>query len=161
MPKVQKSIYYLTGKSLSSVRDSPFLEVLKKKGLEVLLPIDPIDECAVTQLKELEREKLVSVGKDGLEFEEAEEEKKAREDEAKSFEDLCMVVKDSLGDRVEKIVISNHITDSPCVLGRNSNMVHTIFSARSLCYSLNSCATGTHYESSSTAGFVHVLVYGF
>jgi molecular chaperone HtpG len=129
MKEPQKSIYYLTGESLVSLKTSPFLEVFKKKGMhsttftcskrsgfEVVLMTDPIDEYMATQLKEFDGKKLVNITKEGLELEETEEEKKLREEEQKSFEELCKQVKDILGDSVEKVVLSNRITDSPCVL---------------------------------------------
>jgi molecular chaperone HtpG len=116
MKEGQKDIYYLTGESRKSVENSPFLEKLKKKGLEVLYMIDPIDEYAMQQLKEFDGKKMVNITKEGLKLDESEDEKKKREEQAAQFENLCKVVKEVLGDKVEKVTLSDRIVNSPCVL---------------------------------------------
>lgn len=88
---------------MQAVENSPFLEKLKRKGYEVLYMVDPIDEYAVQQLKEYDGKKLVCCTKEGLKFDDTEEEKKAKEELASSFEPLCRIIKDILGDRVEKV----------------------------------------------------------
>jgi molecular chaperone HtpG len=116
MPEKQKNIYYITGESRQAVENSPFLEALKKKGFEVLFMVDPIDEYCVQQLKEYDGKKLMSCTKEGLELEEDEEEKKALEEQKAAYEDLLKQVKEILGEKVEKVVLSNRIINSPCVL---------------------------------------------
>lgn len=112
----QKSIYYITGESQAAVENSPFLEALKRKGYEVLFMCDPIDEYAVQQLKEYNEHKLVSATKEGLEMELSEDEKKLKEEEKAAFDGLTKKVKEILGDKVEKVVLSDRVVDSPCVL---------------------------------------------
>lgn len=116
MDDKQPGIYYVTGESKRAVETSPFLERLKKKGYEVLFMVDPIDEYAVQQLKEFEGKKLISATKEGLEIEEDEEEKKAFEEAKAKTEGLCKLMKEVLDDKVEKVVISSRLADSPCVL---------------------------------------------
>ncbi|XP_031249613.1 heat shock protein 83 isoform X2 [Pistacia vera] len=116
MKEGQKDIYYISGESKKAVENSPFLEKLKKKGYEVLYMVDAIDEYAVGQLKEYDGKKLVSATKEGLKLDEDEEEKKKKEEKKKSFENLCKTIKEILGDRVEKVVVSDRIVDSPCCL---------------------------------------------
>ena len=116
MKEGQKSIYYITGESKKSVENSPFIEKLKKRGYEVLYMTDPIDEYAVQQLKEYDGKKLVSCTKEGLELDETEEEKKQKEEVAAQYENLCRLIKDILGDKIEKCIVSDRVVDSPCVL---------------------------------------------
>jgi len=116
MKENQKDIYYITGESRKAVENSPFIEKLKKKGLEVLFMTDPIDEYAVQQMKEYDGKKLVCSTKEGLQLEETEDEKKDKEEVKAQFESLCRVMKDILGDKVEKVLVSDRIVDSPCVL---------------------------------------------
>ncbi|KAI3952019.1 hypothetical protein MKX01_004252 [Papaver californicum] len=117
MKEGQKDIYYITGESKKAVENSPFLERLKKRGYEVLFMVDAIDEYAVGQLKEYDGKKLVSATKEGLKLDdETEEEKKLKEEKKKSFENLCKAIKEILGDKVEKVVVSDRIVDSPCCL---------------------------------------------
>ena len=103
MKEGQKDIYYITGESKQAVSNSPFLEGLRKRGLEVIYMTDPIDEYAVQQLKEFDGKKLKCCSKEGLEFDETEEEKKQKEEEKAQFEGLCKLIKDVLGDKVEKV----------------------------------------------------------
>ena len=112
----QPGIYYITGESKRAVETSPFLERLKKKGYEVLYMVDPIDEYATQQLKEYEGKKLISATKEGLEITEDEDEKKAFEEAKAKTEGLCKLIKEVLDDKVEKVVVSSRLADSPCVL---------------------------------------------
>merc|ERR1711871_753913 len=116
MPEEQEDIYYVTGESKKQVENSPFLEKLKKKGMEVLYMVDPIDEYAVQQLKEFEGKKLICATKEGLKIDESEEEKKSFEEAKAACEGLCTVIKEVLDDKVEKVVVSQRVVDSPCVL---------------------------------------------
>mmetsp|Transcript_44923 Transcript_44923/g.70405 ORF Transcript_44923/g.70405 Transcript_44923/m.70405 type:complete len:691 (+) Transcript_44923:1183-3255(+) len=112
----QNQIYYITGESQKSVENSPFLEKLRQKSYEVLFMTEPIDEYCVQQLKEYEGKKLICATKEGITIDETEEEKKRKSDEKEKFEDLCKITKEVLGEKVEKVVLSDRLQDSPCIL---------------------------------------------
>jgi len=110
MKEPQKEIYYITGESKKQLENSPFIEALKKKDFEVLFMTDPIDEYAMQQLKEFEGKKFVCVSKEGLKLDELTDEEKKRNEE------LCKVIKDILGEKAEKVTLSQRLADSPCVI---------------------------------------------
>merc|ERR1711939_1228431 len=111
MKEDQKDIYFITGESKAQVESAPFLEQLKKRGYEVLFMVDPIDEYSVQQLK-----KLAAVTKEGLELEKTEDEKKEFEEKKAACENLCKLMKEVLGDKAEKVVVSDRLSSSPCCL---------------------------------------------
>merc|ERR1711871_941093 len=116
IPESQKDFYYITGETKKQVETSPFIERCKKRNYEVLFMVDPIDEYCVQQLKEYDGKKLLSVTKEGLKFEETEEEKKAFEEIKADFEPLCKLMKEILGDKTEKVVVSERLSEAPCCL---------------------------------------------
>jgi len=116
MKENQKHIYYITGESRDVVSNSAFVERVLKRGYEVLYMTEPIDEYVVQQMKEYDGKQLVSVTKEGLELPEDEDEKKKFEEAKSKYEPLCKVMKDILDKKVEKVVVSNRLVDSPCCI---------------------------------------------
>ncbi|GAB6039643.1 molecular chaperone HtpG [Endothiovibrio diazotrophicus] len=119
MKEGQEKIYYVTADSLAAAKSSPHLEVFKKKGIEVLLLTDRVDEWMVSYLTEYEGKSLVSVAKGGLDLGELEdeEEKKAAEEAAEESKDILERMKTVLDGRVKEVRASHRLTDSPaCVV---------------------------------------------
>jgi heat shock protein beta len=128
MKDFQKDIFYIAGESMEQVKESPFLERLKGKGIEVIFMTDPIDEYAVQNLTEFDGKKLKSATKEGLKFgDESETDKKREEIYEKTFKDLSEWFGKNLGSKVEKVVISNRLENTPSMLvtsqyGYSANM---------------------------------------
>ncbi|EKG06682.1 heat shock protein 85, putative, partial [Trypanosoma cruzi] len=116
MKEGQKCIYYVTGDSKKKLETSPFIEQARRRGFEVLFMTEPIDEYVMQQVKDFEDKKFACLTKEGVHFEETEEEKKQREEEKTAYERLCKAMKDVLGDKVEKVVVSERLATSPCIL---------------------------------------------
>ncbi|KAK7258367.1 hypothetical protein RIF29_23940 [Crotalaria pallida] len=110
----QKDIYYIASDSVTSAKNTPFLERLAEKDLEVLFLVDPIDEVAVQNLKSYKDKNFVDISKEDLDLGEKNEEK---EKEIKQeFGQTCDWIKKRLGDKVANVQISNRLSSSPCVL---------------------------------------------
>ena len=114
----QDKIYYLTGESFQQVKDSPHLEVFRKKGIEVLLMTDRIDEWLMSYLHEFDGKSFVDIARGDLDLGtlETEEDKKAQEEVAKTKEALVTRLKSALGEDVAEVRVSHRLTDSPAIL---------------------------------------------
>ena len=117
MPEAQKSIYYLTADSHAAAKNSPHLELFKKKQTEVLLLSDPVDEWLVAHLHEFEGKPLKSIAKgadlDDLQTDEA---KQKAEEQQKDYSDLIESFKKALENKAKDVRLSQRLTDSPACL---------------------------------------------
>ncbi|WP_434031397.1 molecular chaperone HtpG [[Pseudomonas] boreopolis] len=118
MKEGQDKLYYLTGESHAQIKDSPHLEVFRKKGIEVLLLTDRIDEWLMGYLTEFDGKSFVDVARGDLDLGslDSEEEKKAQEEVARTKEGLASRIKAALGDEVAEVRVSHRLTDSPAIL---------------------------------------------
>jgi molecular chaperone HtpG len=118
MKEGQEKIYYVTADTFNAAKNSPHLEIFKKKGIEVLLLSDRVDEWVVGHLTEFEGKSLQSVAKGGLDLGKLEDEaeKKEAEKAADEYKDLLEKVKTSLGDKVKDVRVTYRLTDSPSCL---------------------------------------------
>ena len=116
MPESQKHIYFISGESKQAILSSPSIEKLKQKGYEVILMTEPIDEYVVQQVKDFQGKTLMSATKENLQYDVSDEEKTSFEEAKTTFEPLCKHIKDVLDNKVEKVILSNRLSDSPCIL---------------------------------------------
>lgn len=129
MHEWQKEIYYIAGMSMDEVSKSPFLEVARKKNVEVLYLTDPVDEYVFQHVSEFEGVKLQSLSKEGIKFGDEDESVVKRRNKAykESFKGLTKYLKDQLAGKVSKVVVSQRVVNTPAVIvtsqfGHTANM---------------------------------------
>jgi len=117
MPSEQKSLYYLTGESLAQLASSPYLEKLKKKGFEVLLFVDPVDEWVANSLTEYKGKKLESITKENFHLDGDEPKSEAeKKEKTEAFQPILSVLQEALGEKVKEVRVSDRLVDSPVCL---------------------------------------------
>jgi len=116
MKEGQDKIYYITGENRKSLENSPFVEGLKKRGLEVLFMTEAIDEYMMQQLKEYDKHKFVCITKGGIDLNDTEEEKQDKEKLVDQMKVVCETIKETLGEKVEKVEVSTRVVNSPCCI---------------------------------------------
>eukprot|EP01033_Poteriospumella_lacustris_P011964 gene11965-8542_t len=128
-PEWQKDIYYLAAESIEAAEKSPFMEVARRKGIEVLFLIDPIDEYAIQNLGDYDGHKLQSLTKEGLKFGDEDEDtlKKRTKAYRENFKPLTKFLKELLAGKVSKVTVSQRVESSPSVIvtsqyGHTANM---------------------------------------
>ncbi len=123
MKEGQEAVYYITADSFAAAKNSPHLEIFRKKGIEVLLLADRVDEWLVSSLTEFDGRPLKSVAQGELNLGELEdeEEKKAHEKVDEEFKDLIGKVKEVLGDKVSEVRLTHRLTSSPACLVTGEN----------------------------------------
>ena len=125
MKEGQEKIYYVTAETFTAAKNSPHLEIFRKKGLEVLLLSDRVDEWVTGHLTEFEGKQLQSVAKGGLDLGKLEDEaeKKEAEQAADEYKELLEKVKTTLGDKVKEVRVTHRLTDSPsCIVADENDM---------------------------------------
>ncbi|PHU11817.1 hypothetical protein BC332_18747 [Capsicum chinense] len=110
----QKDIYYIASDSVTSAKNTPFLEKLLEKDLEVLFLVDPIDEIAIQNLKAFKEKNFIDISKEDLDLGDKNEDKE--KETKQEFGQTCDWIKKRLGDKVASVQISNRLSSSPCVL---------------------------------------------
>ena len=118
MKEGQDRIYFITADSFAAAKNSPHLEIFRKKGIEVLLLSDRVDEWVVSGITEFEGKPLVSVAKGDLDLGtlEDEAEKEAQKQEAETFKDLTDRIAKAIGEQVKEVRVTHRLTDSPACL---------------------------------------------
>lgn len=119
----QDKIYYVTAETFLAAKNSPHLEVFRKKGIEVLLLSDRVDEWVASNLTDFDGKQLVSVSKGGLDLGKLEDEAEKKEQEAAEgeYKDLVAKIKEALGEKVKEVRITHRLTDSPACLVADEN----------------------------------------
>ena len=125
MKEGQDKIYYVTAESFAAASNSPHLEIFRKKGLEVLLLSDRVDEWMLSYLREFEGKQLVSVAKGGLDLDKLadEEEKKHQAEVAENFKPLVERLQAALGDKVKEVRVTARLVDSPACVVVDANQL--------------------------------------
>ena len=122
-PEKQDKIYYITASSYNAAKHSPHLEIFKKKGIEVLLLSDRIDEWLVGYLSEFDGKKLQSISKGKIDLDLETENASDVKEQEKSYAPMLKQIKEVLGDKVKEVTITHRLTDSPaCVVSDEQDM---------------------------------------